>query len=409
VWGSGLFAERPEISFEPFLDALSSSSFLRESGGYWQTGPFFSIAEKPAAGKDAEGKDFPVAAMDAPFSLALYPEISLADALSLPVFCSLREGPGLSFELDRPSVVRGFDQGLSARDMLETLGRLTGNRLDKNLAWTLSDWEKRYDSVSLHEGLTLVLSEDRRYLADAGPVAALIRKTLAPGVYLLAPGARSDAARSLRKAGVDIFAQPPAELPDRRLPRPRRERIFPALSDGGLQARELLFSRGAEGALDGTPAGKPAEKKGGELSGGEEPRDRFRKMLGKMRLSKNERDELSARIERRLVLCESQLEASSVRYEKLEARGLDYAGKAVIAKQAIAQRAMLELSWPDASGSGAPVTGIPLALEKKGGDAILVLKPQENSRGEGRVQEELRIPLGKISFLRRIKQSIFEE
>jgi hypothetical protein len=56
--------------------------------------------------------------------------------------------------------------------------------------------------------------------------------------------------------------------------------------------------------------------------------------------------------------------------------------------------------------------GVPQALEKKDGDTILVLKPvseTENNRDAGISRDTIRIPLGKISLLRRIKQSIFEE
>ena len=56
-------------------------------------------------------------------------------------------------------------------------------------------------------------------------------------------------------------------------------------------------------------------------------KERFRRALEKLSLTRGEREELSARIERRMILSESQLATASVRFEKLEARGLDYVGK----------------------------------------------------------------------------------
>jgi hypothetical protein len=120
-----------------------------------------------------------------------------------------------------------------------------------------------------------------------------------------------------------------------------------------------------------------------------------------MSLGRAEKDELAARIDRRLVLCESQLRDASVRYEKLEARGLDYVGKMNIAKQAIAQQAPVELVWPGGDKKGETVFGIPRGMEKEDGETILLVVPA----GE---KENRRIPLGKISLLRRIKKSIFE-
>jgi hypothetical protein len=130
-----------------------------------------------------------------------------------------------------------------------------------------------------------------------------------------------------------------------------------------------------------------------------------------MKLSKPEHDELEARIDRRLVLTEPQLEGTTVRYEKLEARGMDYAGKSVMAKQAISGGALLEVTWPAGGGAVSVCMGVPIALEKSGGEAILVLKPISLSLPDEDAESKstLRIPLGKISLLRRIKQSIFGE
>jgi len=80
---------------------------------------------------------------------------------------------------------------------------------------------------------------------------------------------------------------------------------------------------------------------------------------------------------------------------------MDYNGKTLIAKQAISMQSLLEVTWP-VKQKQERVLGIPKALEKTGTESILVIKPMD-----GR-EETIRIPLGKISLLRRIKRSIFE-
>jgi hypothetical protein len=117
-----------------------------------------------------------------------------------------------------------------------------------------------------------------------------------------------------------------------------------------------------------------------------------------MRLGAEEKDELTARINRRLVLCEAQLKDAVVRYEKLEARGLDYPGKIMIAKQAITRRSPVEVIWPGRQKQES-VIGIPKTLEKTDGESVLIIET---------LGDTVRIPLGKISLLRRIKKSIFE-
>ncbi|MDR2617959.1 MAG: hypothetical protein LBC62_03720 [Treponema sp.] len=382
AWRYGLLDAKAQPVFEPLLDALGKTGMLVENGNYWKAPSFSSPGAETAEGA--------AIVMNSSFSFVLYPEISFADALALSAFCSVTGTTGTSLELTRSSAVRGFNQGIDSEAMMELLKRLSLNRLGDNLEWTLKDWESRYSAVSLHQGVVLTLAGDRRYLAEAEPVASLIRKTLAPGVYLLDADESGEAVAALKKAGVDIIAQPSGQAERKKTPKPNSGvfSAFPSLD--GLEAPLFLSGTSPGGTVKKQPAQSIQEK--------------FLTRLKGMRLSKAERDELEARIERRLVLTESQLEGASVKYEKLEARGLDYVGKTVIAKQAIASGSLLEVTWPRPGGGTNTTTGIPSALEKKEGESVLILKPlsQEEDR-------EIRLPLGKISLLRRIKQSIFGE
>ena len=126
-------------------------------------------------------------------------------------------------------------------------------------------------------------------------------------------------------------------------------------------------------------------------------------------MGETEKAELSARIDRRLILCEEQLKDADIRYEKLEARHLDYAGKQNIAKQAIAGVSSVEVIW-SFKGNEERIFGIPRALEKSGKDLILLVDIISNNSREHTSSESsnIRIPLAKISLIRKIKKSIFE-
>jgi hypothetical protein len=422
LWGSRLFESKNRLSFDLIMGALAKTGLLSlspvpgEAGEFWKKDFFYETpsqeAESAAPTEDVPVKNSgrPVIAMDTAFSFILYPEISLEDALSLSFFCSVQggrqgqeTGAAVYFELSRSSAVRGFDQGLTAASMLRFLKRLSGDRVDSNLEWNLKDWETRYDAVSLHQGLVLTLAEDHRYLARAEPVASLIKRVLTPGVYLLATAEKGDAVSALKKAGVDIIAQPSSQASGFSGEDPSRKSRSAEAS--GRQSRLFLFQ--GERTLPLPVKGDNAPSPNAETLEG--VKERFREILKKRRLSKAEQDELSSRIERRLVLSEAQLEAASVRYEKLEARGLDYVGKSVIAKQAIALGSLLEVSWPGPGGVSNHATGIPGTMEKQEGESVLVLKaPPEGEAQAEFAAGDIRIPLGKISLMRRIKQSIFE-
>jgi hypothetical protein len=378
------------LVFESVMTALEETGLLRAAGsGFWIR-PDVLNRERPAlSGPDQAEGEIPAhaAAMDTAFSCILYPGIAFADAAALAFFCAVREaGAVVRFELTRDSAARGFNRGMDAASMLELLNRLTGGRIDGNLSWTLKDWETRYFGVTLHQGMVMVLAPERRYLAEA--MAPLIARILAPGVYLLSAAEKSEAVKWLEKSGVDIIAQPP--LRSRERWNESRISPYPPPESG----RVLNFPRGTSCRPDPGMA--------------EQYREHFRLILGKMPLSRAERDELSARIERRLILTESQLASVSLRYEKLEARGLDYVGKTAIAKQAIASKLLIEILWTGRRGEER-ILGVPEALEKNGGETLLVIRPAGTPPAGRTETETLRIPIGKISLLRRIKQSIFGE
>jgi hypothetical protein len=219
---------------------------------------------------------------------------------------------------------------------------------------------------------------------------------LAPGVYLLSSGERSDAAAVLRKAGIDIISQPPLQAAG------KWPGIASSFGAGGRYFRHF-FDRPSSSGIVKTLSRPNVEEAASSSAEADSIQENFRRVLEKMHLPKLEREELAARIERRLVLSNAQLESVSLRYEKLEARGLDYAGKSLIAKQAIEAGSLLDVSWPGAGGVINRVIGKPKKKKKKDKDNILVLKNTDAAAGD-----TVRVPLGKISLLRRIKQSIFE-
>lgn len=394
--GAGLAAETEQkrINAKALIEALETVGLLvHVSEEYYRLG---SLAQDPA---DAADKA-PLIAMDTPFSCMVYPEIAYADIVSLASLFEIREaGATVRFEITRNSALRAFNRGFSSGMMIDLLRRLSGNRIDETLIWTIKDWEKRYGEVSLIRGLLLKLAPERRYLAETGPLAALVRETLAPGIYLLNETEESQAAAALRKAGVDIVALYNEPAINAAIGSGQTHNSFAPLVSASSQNHKKNPGAGMQPLAPST-AHENALQLSTLIAG-------FHSILEQMRLSKEERDELAARIDRRLVLNESQLRDAFIRYEKLEARGLDYVGKAMIARQAIALQSPVELVRPGKSGER--IFGIPKALEKEGGESILVISPLGHLAESGNENgDSIRIPLGKISLLRRIKKSIFE-
>ena len=325
----------------------------------------------------------PVIAIDSGSSIFVYPEINFSDAIKLASVLKICEASTVvRFKLDKDAAIRAFDGNISADEIINLLNKLSGGKTDDALIWNLRDWEKRHGEVSIKKGVILTLSQEHRYLTETNPLASLIAETPAPGLYLLDENAADEAVEALQKAGVDIIARRGlGEVSGKRSQKQNvmsANKYFPPPSSP--PARQNNTSSIALKTDRGGLCGKKYD---------------FYSILEKMQLSGQERAELSARIERRLIICESQLRNSGIRFEKLEAKRMDYSGKQNIAKQAIAQHSPVEIVITE-KGKEKRIFGVPRALEKEADELILTV-------------DDMRIPLAKISLLRRIKKSIFEK
>jgi hypothetical protein len=353
------------------------------SDKYWYKAPF----------TETSMPDTPLIVMDTPFTMLLYPGIAYNDAVTIAAFSNIVEaGITVRFELNRDSAVSAFNRGLTADVIIELLQRLSHNRINESLTFTLYDWEKRYREVTLRRGLILTLAPEQRHLAETRSLARFIMETVVPGVYILPESAEDRVIQALHKAGVAIIAR-------------RGETADNMLYDGessAVSSRSFFLPLQAPlSAAQSRPPAGISPRSLPENSSASILIENFHSILNKARPKGEERDELAARIDRRLVLCESQLKDAVVRYEKLEARGMDYVGKALIAKQAISLQTPVEVIWPGRNGQER-VFGIPKALDKTDSESILIIDPLNGD-------DFVRVPLGKISVLRRRRKSIFEE
>ena len=331
---------------------------------------------------DIENKNRPVIAIDSNTLIIVYPEINFSDAVKLTSFANINKtSTAVIFELSKDSAVRAFNNNINADKIIEILKRLSGGKVEDALIWNLRDWEKRYGEVSLKRGIVLQLAEDQRYLKETKHLVPLISETLAPGVYLLDEDKMEEAASALQKAGIDIVA--------RRNDKNESSSItsfmctFPSLSSMNTPIK-LTYSEKQSAANEADEEYAEENIKAG-----------FRAILEKMTLTEIEKAELSARIDRRLVICGAQLKDADIRYEKTEAKHMDYTGKQNIIKQAISQHSPVEIVLT-VKNKVKKIYGVPQAMEKAGDNLIIVINSE-------------RIPLAKISLLRKIKKSIFEK
>jgi len=367
--------------------------------------------------------------IDSGFSVLVYPEIDFSDAVKLSSVLSVREAGSVSqstvirFELDKDSAVRSFSNNISADEIIKFLNILSNYNVNDNLIWNLKDWEKRYNEISLVKGVVLKLSPDRIYLTETHPLNEMIAETLAPGIYLLNGSSTDDAASALHNAGIDIIAKNirSGTTQQRMFSDNKKDDIFFSFNHfPAILSQPDNFISGIDSNSNDNKKNVKQGKKSNDVvtarndlknnnANPEKIRTDFFLKLEKMKLGDIEKNELSARINRKIILCDAQLKDAEIRYEKLEARHMDYAGKQNVAKTAISQGSPVEIVL-NGKKNEERFFGIPQSLEKEGNDIILIVNifpanQDEKTDGSAIIR---RIPLAKISLLRRIKKSIFE-
>ncbi|MFA6505217.1 MAG: hypothetical protein WCT14_03915 [Treponemataceae bacterium] len=367
---------------------------------------YYSLA--PARHRNETSPDAPkspVLSADAAFSIIVYPEIDFPDALGLTRFLDIREaGRTARFELCRESAVRAFNGGLMPDSQIATLERLSGRPVSQNVRWSLKEWHARYSAVAVYKGIVMTVAEDRRFIMEAPAVAAVVSRVLASGVYLLNVDSEAEAAAIMVKAGMDIVGLPNPETKAAALSDDGHFSVFAPLGRASAAASPAGFSphpvkRKTAAAREPVSGLSPTPRS--PLSGVERLKA-LKAALDRKGLPKDQKDELSARLDRRVVLVESQLVGAAVRYEKLEAKGLDYVGKVRVAEQAISSGSLVEIFWRGPKGEPNRALGAPVSLDKAGGEVELSVDPAP--RGD-----RITVAVGKISLIRRIKRSIFGE
>lgn len=339
--------------------------------------------------------------------VTVMPGLGLAELLPLALCMEVRDVQiAGQFELTRSSCAAAFDQGFTGESIVTLLRSRSVAPIPQNVEFSIRDWFASYSSISLYHGFVLRVDESRRVLFENDEyLSSLIRKILAPGVYLLDADSSEEIQSLFADADLDF-------LPSLNRPLPKRESAsFPSLRDGDPPVMDPVPPLGMspDASPVGTPdsAGKPGIGGGAVADAGDFPDSgaAFRKALftalDALSLPPDIDEALRSRIERKIILSPAQLDAESVRPEKLEARGMDFLGKVRIAEYALATGSLLEIVLDDKDGNRRMLAR-PVSTEKRPGDVLLNVTTEPDGTAET-------VSLGKAALIRRIRGSIFSE
>ena len=336
------------------------------------------VQDSADKGADAVENDMRrrVASIDGGFQITLLPGLTLGEML-VYAMCAVpsRYDTVLQMDITKKAAIRCFDEGMEPAVIFEDMRRFLCHDIPQNLEFSFNDWFAGYNTAALFKGYVLRIVPEKAVLAEKNPeFAPYIKMTLAPGVFLVDFASDEEAAQVIANSGLDFIGQvrdthraadsvPFAPV---RFPKPHAQ---------CTESEQLIpVPEGAEDFLSGLES-----------------------VLAEKTLTKDQLEELTIRIKRRVVVNPVQLRPDSVRPEKNEASGMDFLGKIHVIEHALASDSMLEVTY-----DGTVYLGQPLGLEKQTGDAMLrmLVHPE---------LEHVDFSVARSQVIRRIRGAIFKE
>ncbi|MBR1402973.1 MAG: helicase-associated domain-containing protein [Treponema sp.] len=315
-----------------------------------------------------------VLSVDAAFTVTIMPGLSLENLIPLMDFMELRQfDTAAVFEINRKSVMRGFDAGLSANKIFSLLKKYSSYEIPQNLEISVDDWSRSYSSATIFKGYVLQVSAENAAMTENNrAIAPFIAQKLATGIYLLSVESDEQAAGIIARSGLDFIGKI-------KTPEKNYESIgFPEIAVPEKTDR-----------FDSDEEARPTSD--------EERAAHFEAMraeLEKLNLPVEKKEGLAERIQHKIILSPVQLRADSVKYERIEAGGMDFSGKLHIIEGSISNNSMVELQFDDRV-----IVGVPLSVNKTGSDATVLMEVMPE-------RSEKLLSIGQAKFVKRIRGSV---
>ena len=373
-------------ALERMFEAAVSLGIIYISGttkdGSKDSETVYSVSDFLAAPEQCSENLSGMLRIDSSLVVSLMPGFALRDIVPLSKFMSLKKYDKVSeFLISRQSIMRGFDIGLSAKEILQILTERTLYEIPETLKVQIEEWNSSYSSASFYKGFVLKVDGKAALAAQHNSVLSPhIHTVIAPGIFLLDVNDDAEAVSLIKKSGLDFIGK---------IKSVKEENRTAGFFNLKLNGKKNFGCSGFE-----TPSEIIPKKDSAEIE-----KELFLK-LEQMELDESQKENLELRIEHKVIVNPAQLNSSILRLEKSNANAMDYAGKIYVFEQALANEEKIELRFAKDGKKELSVFGKPVGIRKQSDDVFvqLLLVP------ENVVKE---FSLGKAQFIKRIKKTIY--
>jgi hypothetical protein len=290
-----------------------------------------------------------------------------------------------SYELNKKSLLKAFDSGLTTGEILTYLEKLT-TTIPQTLRDLLGEWKQEYSAITIYDGIVVKADERLSRIIEALPnLQDFLITKIETGIYLFRREEEPQWREVLSSTGIGLL---PSSIGA------KEEEVAPISEPLKVE----------ESSIDSlTHALKQLPKSVPPLPVTEDFKEPLLALAKKRGSSQGEREELEARIEQKLILLPSQVVNIERHSKTMEASGFDFQGKVNLCKTTLnSPLDLLELHLLDDEGNSRTILS-----EVK--EIISGSTSQETSVRVSVLptNEEKVIPIAKVFRVRKLRRSIF--
>ena len=305
------------------------------------------------------------------FSLYSQGALSLEENMTLAFYSEIKELDVISrWEVTRESFMRGIRSGIGAASFIKLLEEKSGVPLPQNILFSFKSWEEECQGISVYRGCVIKVDQRFSKLLDSNSLfKKYLKEKLSEGLYLISDEDFPEAMKVVEGVSGQSLALPPEKKGSGVL--------LPAESNSGFKRFQNYEKPAAKGKKHNISA-------------------KLLKKIEILDITQEQKEILSDRVHRKLILSEQQLEGSGVRYELMEARGIDYNRKVRLCQHVMETGgAFLELTL----GAEETLLIKPIQLKKSGNDMLVI----GDQIPDG---VPVQVPLRKVHYMRKVRTSL---